>query len=180
MRRDIADYVRKYDTCQQVKFEHRKPGGLLKPLDILEWKWDNISIDFVEGLPLTKRNHNSIWVIMDRLTKVGHFIPTRNDLSVEELGQIYIDQVFRYHGAPSEIVSDRGPQFTSHLWRSMQRALGTKQAMSTAYHPQTERLNQTMEDMLRACVLNFKCSRDEHLPLMEFYYKNSYQASIGM
>ena len=82
MRRDITDYVRKCSTCQQVKFEHRKPEGLLKPLDIPEWKWESIAMDFVEGLPLTRRGHNSIWVIIDRLTKSGHFIPMRKDLSV--------------------------------------------------------------------------------------------------
>ena len=124
-------------------------------------------MDFVEGLPLTRRGFNSIWVVIDRLTKSGHFIPSRKDMSVAELGRKYVDCIVRYHGTPSEIVSDRGAQFTSNLWKSMQRALGTKQALSSAYHPQTdgqtERLNQILEDMLRACVLNFKGSWDEHL-----------------
>ena len=92
-------------------------------------------MDFVEGLPLTRCGFNSIWVIIDRLTKSGHFIPIRKDMSVAELGRKYVDCIVRYHGTPSEIVSDRGAQFTYNLWKSMQRALGTKQALSSAYHP---------------------------------------------
>ena len=115
MHRDIVDYMRKCDTCQQVKFEHRKLSGLLRHLKIPKWKWDHISMDFVEGLPNTKRNHNSIWVIVDRLRKLAHFIPIHKDNSVKDLRHIYMDQVVSHHSTPSAIVSDIRAQFISHL-----------------------------------------------------------------
>ena len=99
--------------------EHRKTAGLLNPLPIPEWKWESISMDFVDGLPTTPRKHNVIWVVVDRLTKSAHFVPVRKDNSVEELSRIYVDQIVRYHGTPSSIVSDRGAQFTSHFWSSL-------------------------------------------------------------
>ena len=125
-----------------------------------------------------------MWVIVDRLTKSAHFLPIRVDYSLDKLAQIYVNEVIRLHGAPISIVSDRDPRFTSRFWPSLQRAMGTKLKFSTSFHPQTdgqsERIIQILEDMLRACVMEFKGSWDKHLPLMEFSYNNSYHTSLGM
>jgi len=141
-------------------------------------------MDFIVGLPKTAKGHTVIWVIVDRLTKSAHFIPGKSTFSVSKWAQIYVREVVRLHGVPVSIVSDRDPRFTSNFWKSLQTALGTRLDFSTAFHPQTdgqtERLNQVLEDMLRACALDFPGSWDSHLHLMEFAYNNSYQATIGM
>ncbi|GKE68222.1 putative reverse transcriptase domain-containing protein, partial [Tanacetum coccineum] len=142
MKADIATYVSKCLTCAKVKAEHRKPFGLLQQPEILVWKWERITMDFVSGLPRMPCGH----------------------------------------GVPVLIISDRDSHFTSNFWRSLQKALGMNLDMSTAYRPQTdgqrERTIQTLEDMLRACVIDFRNSWDRHLPLVEFSYNNSYHASI--
>ena len=139
-------------------------------------------MDFVMKLPRTKNGHDAIWIIVDRLTKSARFIPIRGDYDIEKLAKIYIDEVVTKHGVPLSIISDRDGRFTSELWEHLHKALGTQLNLSTAYHPQTdgqsERTIQTMEDMLRACVLEFKGSWDEHLSLIEFSYNNSYHTSI--
>ena len=141
-------------------------------------------MDFVTGLPRTQRQHDAIWVIVDRLTKSAHFLPIIVEDSLEKLAQLYVDEIVRLHGVPVSIVSDRDPRFTSMFWPSLQAALGTRLLFSIAFHSQTdgqlERTIQTLEDMLRACVMEFKGSMDTHLALMEFTYNNSYQASIEM
>ena len=184
MKRDIAEFVSRCLTCQQVKAEHQKPAGLLQSLPIPQWKWERITIDFVVGLPRCRNGHDTIWVIVDRLTKSAHFLPIKNSDSLDKLAQLYVREIIRLHGTPVSIVSDRDPRFTSRFWPSLQNALGTKLHFSTAFHPQTngqsERTIQTLEDMLRACVLEFRGSWDTHLPLMEFAYNNSYQTSTGM
>jgi len=103
-----------------------------------EWKWDNISMDFVGALPKTVKGFDSIWVIVDRLTKSTHFVPVKTGMYVAKLAEIYIEQIVRLHGIPSSIVSDRDPRFTSKFWESLQAALGTKLRLSSAYHPQTD------------------------------------------
>ena len=184
MKREIAELVSKCLTCQQIKIEHQKPAGLLQPLSIPEWKWERITMDFVTGLPKTQRGHDAIWVIVDRLTKSAHFIATNNTYSLERYARLFVDEIVRLHGAPVSIVSDRDPRFTSRFWPKLQDAMGTKLHFSTAFHPQTdgqsERTIQTLEDMLRACVMEFKGSWDNYLALIEFAYNNSYQSSIGM
>ena len=156
----------------------------MQPLSIPLWKWDRISMDFVTGLPRTRYGHDSIWVIVDRLTKSAHFLPVLKTYSVEVYYELYIKEIVRLHGVPASIVSDRDARFTSLFWKGFQKAMGTTLDMSTAFHPQTdgqtERVNQVMEDMLRACVLDFKGGWEDHLSLIEFAYNNSYQASIGM
>ena len=116
-------------------------------------------MDFILGLPLTPRGHSMIWVIIDRLTKSAHFVPLKKNCSMDDLARSYIQSIVRLHGVPVTIVSDRDPRFTSEFWKSLHKALGTKLSFSTAYHPQTdgqtERTNQILEDMLRACVLDF-------------------------
>ncbi|KAH0757160.1 hypothetical protein KY290_020653 [Solanum tuberosum] len=184
MRRDIADFVFRCLCCQQVKAEHLRPGGEFQRLPIPEWKWERITMDFVVGLPRTSRGVDSIWVIVDRLTKSAHFIPVHTSYSAERLACIYIREVVRLHGVPVSIISDRGPQFTSSFWRTFQDELGTRVDLSTAFHPQTdgqsERTIQVLEDMLRACVMDFGGQWDQFLPLAEFAYNNSYHSSIQM
>ena len=125
MKRDVTEYVFKCLTCQQVKVEHQVPTGLLNPLPIPQWKWDNITMDFVSGFPLTQQKHDSVCVIVDRLTKSAHFIPVRIDYSMDQLAELYVDEIVRLHGVPFSIVSDRDPRFTSRFWKELQSALGT-------------------------------------------------------
>ncbi|MDV3201170.1 MAG: integrase zinc binding domain-containing protein, partial [Sweet potato little leaf phytoplasma] len=157
LKKDVADYVSRCLVCQKAKIAHQKPGGLLRSLDISEWKWDSIAMDFVSGFPRTTTGCEAIWVIVDRLTKCAHFIPVNMKYSMEKLTQLYIRDIVRLHGVPSSIVSDRDLRFLSRFWQSLQQALGTKLKFSTAYHlqtdGQTERTIQSLEDLLRACVL---------------------------
>ncbi|GKC72707.1 reverse transcriptase domain-containing protein [Tanacetum coccineum] len=177
MKRDIATYVNKCLTCAKVKAKHQRPSGLLQQPEIPEWKWENIT-----KLPRTRSGHDAIWVVVDRLTKSAHFLEIRKDYSTEKLARLYTDEIVAWHGVPGLIISDRDARFTSDLWQTFQKALGTRLDMSTAYHPQTdgqsERTIQTLEDMLRACVIDFGGSWDVHLSLAEFSYNNSYHTSI--
>ncbi|GJT71066.1 putative reverse transcriptase domain-containing protein [Tanacetum coccineum] len=182
MKAIIAEYVGKCLTCSRVKAECQKPSGLLVQPEIPMWKWERITMDFITKLPKTSNGHDTIWVIVDRLTKSAHFIPTRETDSMETLTRLYIKEIVSRHGVPISIISDRDSHFTSRFWQSLQSALGTQLDMSTAYHPKTdgqsERTIQTLEDMLRACVIDFGKGWEKHLPLVEFSYNNSYHASI--
>ncbi|GKB04999.1 putative reverse transcriptase domain-containing protein [Tanacetum coccineum] len=182
MKTDIATYVSKCLTCAKVKAEHQKPSGLLQQPKIPEWKWEKITMDFVSGLPRTPNGYDTIWVIVDRLTKSAHFLPMKKTDSMEKLTQQYLKEIVCRHGVPVSIISDRDSRFASGFWRSLQNALGTKVNMSTAYHPETDgqskRTIQTLEDMLRACVVDLGKNWDRHLPLVEFSYNNSYHTSI--
>jgi hypothetical protein len=184
MKTEIAEFVARCIVCQQVKIEHQKPAGLLQPLEIPEWKWEQITMDFVSGLPRTKKGYDSIWVIVDRLTKSAHFIPVKTTYKTPKFAELFIEQIVKLHGVPLSIVSDRDPKFTSRFWKAFQEAMGTRLKMSTSHHPQTdgqsERTIQTLEDMLRACVLEDGGSWSNHLHLIEFAYNNSYHSSIGM
>ncbi|KAL0549259.1 hypothetical protein IC582_013740 [Cucumis melo] len=184
MKREVAEFVNKCLVCQQVKAPRQKPAGLLQPLSIPEWKWENVSMDFITGLPRTLRGFTVIWVVVDRLTKSAHFVPGKSTYTASKWAQLYMSEIVRLHGVPVSIVSDRDARFTSKFWKGLQTAMGTRLDFSTAFHPQTdgqtERLNQVLEDMLRACALEFPGSWDSHLHLMEFAYNNSYQATIGM
>ncbi|GKC46708.1 putative reverse transcriptase domain-containing protein, partial [Tanacetum coccineum] len=154
MKADIATYVSKCLTCAKVKAEHQRPSGLLVQPEIPQWKWDNITMDFIMKLPKSSQGYDTIWVIVDRLTKSAIFVPMRETDPMERLARMYLKE----------------------------KALGTNLDMSTAYHPQTdgqsERTIQTLEDMLRACVIDFGKGWVNHLPLVEFSYNNSYHASI--
>jgi hypothetical protein len=184
MRREIAKYVSECDICQRVKASHLKTAGTLQPLTIPSWKWEDINMDFIVGLPNTSRRHDSIWVIVDRLTKTAHFIPVHTTYIVKKYAEIYMDQIIHLHGVPKTIISDRGAQFVLRFWEQLQDALGTKLIRSLAYHPQrdgqTERVNQVLEDMLRACVLQYDKNGDKCLLLAELSYNNSYQTSLKM
>jgi hypothetical protein len=179
LKKDIAEYVAICDTCQRVKAEHQRPAGLLQPMKIPEWKWEEVGMDFIVGLPRTQKGYDSIWVIVDRLTKVAHFLPVKTTYRGPKLAELYMERIVSLHGVPKKIVSNRGSQFASHFWKQVHTSLGTKLNFSTAYHPQTdgqtERLNQILEDMLRACALQYGTSWDKSLCYAEFSYNNSYQ-----
>ena len=135
MKREIAKFVAECHTCQRVKAEHQSPAGKLQPLPIPEWKWEEIGMDFITGLPMTKGHKDMIWVIVDRLTKSAHFIAVNQKDHGEKLVKIYVDHIVSKHGVPKKIVSDRGSIFTSTFWSHLHKALGTKLDFSTAYHP---------------------------------------------
>nr|GEZ48940.1 putative reverse transcriptase domain-containing protein [Tanacetum cinerariifolium] len=167
---------------KEVKAEHQRPSGLLQQPEIPEWKWDNITMDFITKLPRTKSGYATIWVIVDRLTMSAHFLAIREDYSMEKLSRLYIDEIVTQHRVPVLIISDQDGRFTSRIWQTLQNSLGTHMDISTAYHPQTDGQSectiQTLEDMLRASVIDFGGSWDVHLPLAEFSYNNSYHSSI--
>ena len=116
MKRSVAEYVAICDTCQRVKAEHQRPAGLLQPLKIPEWKWEEITMDFIVRLPRTQKGYNSIWVVVDRLTKVAHFIPVNTTYSGARLAELYISRIVCLHGVPKKIIFDRGSHFTSRFW----------------------------------------------------------------
>ena len=178
MKRDVSEFGTKCLVCQRVKAEHQVPSGLLQLIRIPEWKWDLITMDFVVGLPLTGRKHDSVWVVVDRLTKLAHFLRMRTDYSLDKLAELYIKEIVRLHGIPISIISDRDPRFTSRFWGKLQEVLGTRLNFSTMFHPQTdgqsERVIQILENMLRSCVIDYEGSLDRHILLVEFVYNNSF------
>ncbi|GJS35368.1 putative reverse transcriptase domain-containing protein [Tanacetum coccineum] len=154
MKAIIAEYVGKCLTCSRVKAECQKPFGLLVQLEIPMWKWERITMDFITKLPKTLNGHDTIWVIVDRLTKSAHFIPTQETYSMETLTRLYIKEIVSQHGVPISIISNHDSHFTSRFWQLLQSALGTQLDM------------------------NFGKGWEKHLPLVEFSYNNSYHASI--
>jgi hypothetical protein len=173
MKREIVEYVAICDSCQRITKEHQRPVGLLRPLQIPQWKWDEIGMVFIVGLPRTRASYDSIWVVVDRLTKEAHFIPVKTTYSSVVLAELYMSRIVCLHDIPKKIVS-----FTSRFWQQLHEALGTHLKFSLAYHPQTddqtERTNQILEDMLRACALQDKLGWDRRLPYVEFSYNNNY------
>jgi hypothetical protein len=183
MKRETARYVSECDICR-VKADYIKPGGRLQPLSILEWKWDDISMDFIMELPLMARKFDSIWVIVDRLTKSAHFILVHTNYNIQKYTEIYLAHVLCLNGVLKMIISDRGSQFVAHFWEQLHASLETHLIHSSAYHQQTddqtELVNQILEDMLRACVMEHQGRWDKNLPWAEFSYNNSYQESLKM
>ncbi|WMV25259.1 hypothetical protein MTR67_018644 [Solanum verrucosum] len=195
MKKDITEFVAKCQNCQQVKYEHQRPACLLQRMPIPEWKWEMIAMDFVVGLPKTLGKFDSIWVVVDRLTKSAHFIPVRIDYNAEQLSKVYVKEIVRLHEVPLSIISDHdgrtvGEDYSSvrrHVEESQIQALelernqltnymmlGTQLTFSTTFHLQTdgqsERTIQVLEDMLRVCVIDFGGHWDKFLPLCEFSY----------
>eukprot|EP00253_Pinus_taeda_P019879 PITA_19879 len=177
-------HVSHYAECQQIKAEHQHPGGLLQPLPVPEWKWEIISMDFIMGLPKTKKNNDSIFVVVDKLSKAAHFIPVQSTYRAAQIAHIFMQNVFKLHGLPKTIISDRDVKFTSAFWKTLFAELGTQLNFSTAYHPQTdgqtERVNQMVEDMLRAYVMQQPTRWEDYLHLVEFAYNNGYHTSTQM
>ena len=137
IKKEIAAYVVRCDNYSRVKVIYFKFARLLQPLPKLGWKWEEIRMDFIKGLSMTQQGHDSIWVIIDRLTKSAHFIPVNTRYHVRKYAELYISQIVRLHGIPRTIISDRGPQFIARFWEHLHQALGTKLIRSSAYHPQT-------------------------------------------
>ncbi|GJW09561.1 putative reverse transcriptase domain-containing protein [Tanacetum coccineum] len=161
----------------KLRQEHQRPFGKLKPLEIPVWKWEKITMDLITKLPKTLRQHDTIWVIVDRLTKSAIFLPIKESMSSDALVELYLHEVVAIHGVHVSIVSDKDTRFTSKFWQKFQEDLGTHVHFSTSHHLQTdgqsERTIQTLEDMLRACAIDFGGSWDKYLPLAEFSYNNS-------
>ena len=123
MKRRVRDFVQRCLTCQQVKVEHQKPVGLLQPLEVVEWKWKHVTMDFVTYLPQTPQRHDAVWVIVDRLMKSAHFLAVWMTFTLETFCRLYIREIVRLHGVPVSIVFDRDPRFMAHFWKSFQKAM---------------------------------------------------------
>jgi len=177
----VRKYIRTCEICQRVK-PSASSQAPLKPLPIPSDCWRSVSLDFVFGLPKDGKNRTGILVFVDRFSKMVHLAAVSANVTAKETAQIFLDLVFKHHGLPSELVSDRDPRFTSHFWRAVFDKLGTKLAMSTAAHPetdgQTERVNRVLGDILRSYATSFK-HWSEFLPLVEFALNNSVHASTG-
>ncbi|GMH17037.1 hypothetical protein Nepgr_018878 [Nepenthes gracilis] len=138
MRKKIMDFVGKYLVCQQLKAERKKPFGSLQPLLIPNWKWEDISIDFVLGLPMIPRNHDAIWVIIGQLTKSTYFLAIRMTYPRDRFARMYIEEIVRLHGVLMAIISNQDLRFISKFWKRLYHELGMNLKFSTAYHPQTD------------------------------------------
>ena len=180
---DAEQYVTTCLECQRNKPSNARPYGLLQPLPIPERTFEQVTIDLITQLPRSTRGNDAIVVMVDKLSKLVHYAPCKTAISAPQLASLFLREWVRLHGVPASIVSDRDPRFTSRFWRALWDKLGTKLAMSTAYHPQsdgqTERANRTLEDMLRATVAFEQDDWDEHLDAAEFAINNSVQASTG-
>lgn len=182
MKKDIYTWVYECLICQQAKPDRSKNPGLLQPLPVPTAAWDVVSMDFVEGLPQSG-SANAVLVVIDKFTKFGHFIALKHPFSAQTIAKLFLDQVYRLHGMPTAIVSDRDKIFTSTFWQTLFRLDGTELRLSTAYHPQTdgqtERLNQCMETYLR-CFVHACPSKWIHwLPLAEFWYNSTFHSALG-
>ena len=180
MKTELAEYIARCFEYQQVKTEHQHPTGILQPLPIPSWKWEIISLDFVTGLPKNQNLTDSIMVVVDKLSKVAHFIPVKTTYKAANIADIFLKQIFRLHGIPKVIISDRDPKFTGNFGRSLFKGLNTMLNFSTSFHPQTngqtERVNQVLEDILRMYVKEQPGKWEDYLHLVEFAYNNHYLA----
>lgn len=138
MKKDVASYLARCMECQLVKVEHKHPAGLLNPLPIAEWKWDNVSMEFLTALPRTKDQHDSVMVVVDILTKVAHFIHVQSTFGTTQVENVFMKEIVRLHGVPKMIIYNRDAKFTTTFWKSMFGGMGTKFNFSTTYHPQTD------------------------------------------
>ena len=184
MKKDTLEYVKKCLVCQKVKAERVKLPGKLHPLAIPKMKWECISMDFVTGLPKVSGGFDSIFVVVDKLTRVAHLIPIRTTATAADIAQIFVKEIVRLHGIPARIISDRDAKFTSKFWMAMFQSLGTLLNLSLAYHPKTdgqiERVNQVIEDMLRSYCSQQPQLWIKFLPLVEFAYNSSFHRSLQM
>jgi len=171
MRKDVDQFVRNCNICHRTKAIRHAPYGVLRPFSVPDWPWQHISVDFVTRLPPSKR-FDAICVVVDRLTKQRHLIPCKTTITAEELARLFCDRVFRYHGLPKTIVSDRGPQFASHFWKHLCDSLKIEPRLLTAFHPQTdgqtERINAVVEQHLHAYVSHLQDDWVDYLFLAEF------------
>ncbi|MCO5567329.1 hypothetical protein L7F22_021019 [Adiantum nelumboides] len=185
MKGDIQDYVSKCVVCQKTKYDRGKQPGLLQPLPIPDSPWESISMDFIFGFPKSIHGNTGIWTIVDRFSKQAHFIPVKKTIKAHQMATLFITQVFKYHGLPTSIVSDRDPRMTSNFWKGLFENLGTRLNFSLVYHPQTdgqsEIANLTVLDLLKAYVMELdqRSQWEKYLPLVEYAYNNTVHTSTG-
>jgi hypothetical protein len=184
MKKEVVDFISRCLECQKVKTEHKHPASFLQPLPIPEWKWEVVTMDLITKLPRTNKQHDSIMVVVDKLTKAAHFIPGKLTHKAMNIVDVYMREIARLHGIPKTIVSDRNPKFTSKFWKGLFNRFGTNLNFSTSYHLETdgqaERVNQVIEYMLRMYVMDKPSKWEDYLHLVEFAYNNGYQASLKM
>ena len=182
MKDDVAHYVTTCAGCQRNKSSNQKPAGLMQPLPVPARKWGSVSMDLITALPETASGNSAIVVFVDRLSKMTHLAACPTSIDTRAFAKLFRHEVVRLHGLPYEFVSDRDGRFTSNFMREVCRLLNVKQAMSTAYHPQTdgqtERTNRTLEDMLRQYVNPVHTDWDEHLDMAEFAINDAWQESV--
>ncbi|KAJ9509188.1 hypothetical protein QJQ45_001677 [Haematococcus lacustris] len=183
MHKTVQEYVRTCDKCQRNKASNQLAPGLLQPLPIPSRNWQQVSMDFIGPLPATPHGHTMIFTVVDKLSKMIHLIPTTTTATAQDTARLFFDHIFKHHGLPEAIISDRDPKFTSDFWTSLFHLTGTRLLLSSAYHPQTdgqtERANRTVEDMLRPYVNDHKSDWDQHLAAVEFAYNSSEHAGTG-
>ena len=183
LRFDMKKHVKECDVCQRLKYETCHMAGLLQPLPIPDKPWLDVSMDFVEGLPKSQ-SKDVVLVVVDRLTKFVHFVPLSHPYTAAKVANLYLQHVFKLHGMPTTIVSDRNPMFTSHFWQELMRLQGVQLAMSSAYHPQTdgqtEVVNKSQEHYLRAFAADRPQTWVEWLPLAEFWFNTNFHTSTKL
>ncbi|MCO5583817.1 hypothetical protein L7F22_037731 [Adiantum nelumboides] len=184
MQQDFIKYVKACHSCQIMKASRQLPQGLLQPLPVPKERWESISMDFITNLPRTTKGNAQILMIVDRFSKMAHFIPCKKTASAPDIASLFVQHIFRIHGLPRSIISDRDPKFIGHFWTSLFKSLGTNLLFNSAYHPQTdgqtERINQILEEMLRHYIQIRLASWKEYLPLVEFAYNNAPHSVTGM
>jgi hypothetical protein len=182
MSMEIRNHVKKCDACQRTKSLTHPPAGELQPLPIPKRPWRSIGMDFLGPLPESKNGNDMILVIIDRLTKMAHFIPTTMEVTSKHLAELFLRYVFQYHGLPDSIVSDRDPRFTSHFWKNLNKILGIKLLMSTAEHPQTDGQSEATVKVIQKLIRPFVFQGQDWetlLPSLEFAYNDTQQSSTG-
>jgi transposase InsO family protein len=183
MRKDVHRYIRNCHVCQRSRTPRHQPSGVLRPLPIPQKPWTSISMDFVTGLPWSE-GYDAIWVVIDRLTKMRHFVPCRTTTTAHDLADLFLNNIWRLHGLPDDIISDRGTQFASDFWQQLCSRLKITPRLSTAFHPetdgQTERANATMEQYLRAYVSHQQDDWSQWLPMAEFAANNQTSETTQM
>jgi len=182
MKDDIKRYVTNCEVCLKAKSEHNKYPGLLQPLPIPPTSWHTISLDFIDGLPKSK-HFDTILVIIDKFSKYGHFLPLTHPYTASSVAKLFMDNVYKLHGMPQIIISDRDKIFTSNLWQELFKLADTTLNMSSSYHPQTdgqtERLNQCLETYLRCMIQACPNQWASWLSLAEFWYNTTYHSALG-
>eukprot|EP00253_Pinus_taeda_P026205 PITA_26205 len=184
MKKSLVGYLAQCLECQQIKAEHQHTVGLLQPIPIPEWKWEAITMDFITGLPKSNKNNDSIMVVVDKLSTSAHFIPVQSTYRVAQIAHVFMKNIFKLHGLPKTIISYCDVKFTSVFWKTLFEELETQLSFSTTYHPQTDGqtgwVNQVVEDMLRAYVMQKPNKWEDYLHLVEFSYNNGYHTSLQM
>lgn len=183
MLRQVKKFCGACNVCARSKTTTQKPFGLFHPLPVPNGRWTDVSMDFVTGLPRTHENHNMIMVIIDRFSKMAHFIPTDDNLDAERCAQLFVRESYRLHGFPTTLVSDKDIRFVNRFWHTFTKLVGTNTLMSTTNHPQTdgqtERVNQILDTLIRELARNALNDWDKILPMAEFAYNSAIQNSTG-